>query len=169
MYGATSSYGSYLHVKSATVSFLGCVFDELVEPNQSRNVRILDGSSVAFVHSGRPSGGRDDYVDDSSYLTVLERGELHLHGKQTAALHSEGIELDGQQVVHTCQPAVGHLDGLDDVDASGSLQSLDEADPRVINANFARLKESINQILSVLGKDGHGLTDDEGADRAGDG
>jgi hypothetical protein len=169
MRGAASSYGSYLHVKSATVSFLGCVFDELVEPNRSRNARILDGSSVAFVHSGRPRGGRDDYVDDNSHLTVLDRGELHLHGAQTAAVRPDGIELDGQQVVHNRQPAVGHLEGLDDVDASGSLQALDEADPRVINANFARLQESINQILSVLGKDGHGLTDDEEVDRAGDG
>lgn len=163
----SASYSSYLHVKSAAVTFVSCLFDSLIDPKQTRNARILGGSSVAFIHSDRASGGRDNLVDDSSSLTILDQGELRVHedGGKTE-ITPDGVNVQDQRVLSHRQPAVGFLEGLDEVDTPGALETLDDdVVPETINANFARLQDSLNKVLRVLGREGHGLTEDGVAEK----
>lgn len=171
------SKSAYVEVRSSTLQLAGCRLPALRNPGQTRNGWYEQDADVTYVNGERPSGGDPAFVDDSSSLLCIGRraAESTEATKPDASVREDAIGFEtsrtvltpngayvkGNTVLRERQPSIGELVDASKGTASRRVEQVSgEEDATTINDNFATLCRQVERIRSLLGKNGHGLTED---------
>lgn len=173
-----SSRSGYIEVMNSTLQVSGGRLDAMVQSKETRNGLYEKGADVTYAASEQPSGGAPALVDEqSSVLCIGERaaessdamgadatvraGKVGFEASETVLTPKE-VRVNGQTVLRERQPRLGKIVDATEGTSSRRLRPVkNEEDLGTINDNFATLCRQLERIRALLGRHGHGLTEDD--------